>query len=129
MMYQEFLNLTGLTQDDITEKTYTGVIEPMYMATEMDKASFISCLNLKAICDTHLSKNTAINRLKALASKAITSYSQEHEVTELCKYLEPIMHTAYIEPIYTCGGYKLSAIAIHGAFKKEYINFNTKISF
>ena len=50
MMYQEFLNLTGLTQDDITEKTYTEVIEPMYMATEMDKASFISCLNLKAIC-------------------------------------------------------------------------------
>lgn len=32
MLYEEFLTITNLTEDDITVWTYENVVEPMYMA-------------------------------------------------------------------------------------------------
>lgn len=42
MLYEEFLTITNLTEDDITVWTYENVVEPMYMAApdSMDKHDF-----------------------------------------------------------------------------------------
>lgn len=46
MMKQEFERLAKI---EVTEETYTRVIEPMYLATDLSKTDFIKLLNLKAL--------------------------------------------------------------------------------
>ena len=46
MMKQEFEHLTKIK---VTEETYSKVIEPMYLATDLPKGEFIKLLNLKAL--------------------------------------------------------------------------------
>ncbi|MCM1119336.1 MAG: hypothetical protein NC543_08250 [bacterium] len=46
MMKQEFERLAKI---EVTEETYTKVIEPMYSATDLSKMDFIKLLNLKAL--------------------------------------------------------------------------------
>lgn len=46
MMKQEFERLAKI---EVTEETYTKVIEPMYLATDLSKQDFIKLLNLKAL--------------------------------------------------------------------------------
>lgn len=46
MMKQEFERLAKI---EVTEETYTKVIEPMYLATDLSKTDFIKLLNLKAL--------------------------------------------------------------------------------
>lgn len=45
-MKQEFERLAKI---EVTDETYTKVIEPMYLATELSKQDFIKLLNLKAL--------------------------------------------------------------------------------
>lgn len=45
-MKQEFERLAKI---EVTEETYTKVIEPMYLATDLSKQDFIRLLNLKAL--------------------------------------------------------------------------------
>lgn len=49
MMYQEFKDLT---QTDISYEVYSTVIEPMYMATNLNKEEFIKAINLDAFTET-----------------------------------------------------------------------------
>lgn len=44
MMKQEFEKLAGIK---VTEETYYNIIEPMYLATDLNKQDFIKTLNLK----------------------------------------------------------------------------------
>ncbi len=46
MMKQEFEQLAKI---EVTEETYTKVIEPMYLATDLSKEDFIKSLNLKSL--------------------------------------------------------------------------------
>ncbi len=45
MMHHEFEELAGY---EVSYKTYTEIIEPMYMATKLSKQEFIKTLNRKA---------------------------------------------------------------------------------
>lgn len=44
MMYEEFMNLAGY---EVSYSDYTNIIEPMYMALDLDKSDFIKCINRK----------------------------------------------------------------------------------
>ncbi|MDO4333060.1 MAG: hypothetical protein Q4C58_10305 [Eubacteriales bacterium] len=46
MMKQEFEKLAKI---QVTDETYTKVIEPMYLATDLSKQDFVKLLNLKAL--------------------------------------------------------------------------------
>lgn len=46
MMKQEFERLAKI---EVTDETYSKVIEPMYLATNLSKQDFIKVLNLKAL--------------------------------------------------------------------------------
>ena len=44
MLKKEFENLAGYR---VTDSDYYGIIEPMYMATDLNKADFVACLDHK----------------------------------------------------------------------------------
>lgn len=44
MMKHEFENLAGY---EVSYSDYTNIIEPMYMACDLDKSDFVKCINRK----------------------------------------------------------------------------------
>lgn len=62
MMKHEFEALAGY---QVSEDDYTNIIEPMYMATDMDKDEFVKCINKKRFA---LRKpSTIIREMKTIA--------------------------------------------------------------
>lgn len=51
MMYEEFLEIAGVSEDEVTFKVYNDIIEPMYMGSNLDKREFVKFLNVKAIIE------------------------------------------------------------------------------
>lgn len=49
MLYSEFLSISNLSEDDVSADTYDTVIEPMYMASKLDKHDFVAMLNINTI--------------------------------------------------------------------------------
>ena len=93
MMYTEFLNLAKVTEDDISLATYQNIIEPMYMATNIDKRDFVKTLNIKAIKDMYPNVNKTekelvklIAEMKKLLGHAVM-HAQENKFIELAKQL------------------------------------------
>lgn len=62
MLKEEFEKIANI---EVSLETYKNIIEPMYMATNLDKQTFVSILNLKAFALK--SKKQLINDLKKLA--------------------------------------------------------------
>ena len=62
MMKQEFEQLAGY---EVSWETYTKVIEPMYMAVDLNKADFVKLIDKKAVALP--TRREMINRLKKLA--------------------------------------------------------------
>lgn len=56
MTYSEF---TELTKKEIDYNYYTDVIEPMYLASDLNKADFIKLLNVAALPESEQSKMKA----------------------------------------------------------------------
>ena len=51
MMYDEFLEIAGVSEDEVTFKAYNDIIEPMYMGCNLDKREFVKYLNIKAVIE------------------------------------------------------------------------------
>ena len=64
MMYEEFMNLAGY---EVSYSDYVNIIEPMYMALDVDKSDFIKCLNRKRFELEPLDK--IHDRMKKLANQ------------------------------------------------------------
>lgn len=62
MLKQEFEALAGY---EVSTETYNKVIEPMYMATDMDKREFVKCLDKK-----YFALRTKIQLLTAMKKEA-----------------------------------------------------------
>lgn len=82
MMKQEFEKLANI---EVTEETYTTVIEPMYSATNLSKQDFIKTLNLK-----FFKKNTIKQII--VKSISITDRSGCRKTPNGCYY-----HVEYVE--------------------------------
>lgn len=63
MMYAEFLKIANVTMDEVTVETYVEVIEPMYMASNLNKYDFIKTLNIKNITNMFESPKGIINKI------------------------------------------------------------------
>ena len=91
MMYTEFLNLAKVTENDISFDTYRNIIEPMYMATDMNKYEFVEMLNIKAIKDMYPNVNKVCKDLVKLIAEMkkllghTTMHEQENKFVELAK--------------------------------------------
>lgn len=107
MMYTEFLNLAKVTEDDITAETYDNIIEPMYMATDMNKYEFVEMLNIKAICDKYTNVNKVCRELVKLIAEMksllghTTMHEQENKFVELAKQFCELrgMEYCYEDPL------------------------------
>ena len=91
MMYTEFLNLAKVTENDVSFDTYQNIIEPMYMATNLNKIDFIKMLNIKAIKDMYPNVNKVCKDLVKLIAEMksllghTTMHEQENKFVELAK--------------------------------------------
>lgn len=62
MLKREFEAIAGYT---VSDADYKNIIEPMYLATTLDKQSFVACLDKKRFAQP--TKKQALNRLKKMA--------------------------------------------------------------
>lgn len=89
MLYDEFLRIANVTENDVTYETYSDVIEPMYMATNLDKKEFVKLLNMKEIkskyANTNLVKKLLVNLVNEMKSKLghVCMHEEEKRFTEL----------------------------------------------
>lgn len=91
MMYEEFLKLAKTDENAITMETYRLLIEPMYMATDVDKEVFVKTLNLSFIKKNFLSPNNvkkkivaAVEEIRRVAGTKNT-YDEENEFIWLAR--------------------------------------------
>ena len=91
MMYSEFLELSKMTENDITTETYSKVIEPMCMATNMDKRDFVKMLNIKHIKAASPNANNIANEMVEVIKDMkvqlghTTLHQQENRFIELAE--------------------------------------------
>lgn len=91
MMFEEFLKISKLTENDITFKTYSEVIEPMYMANDLSKEEFVSILNLKHIKEKYPNVNNVAKKIEKLVAEMranigkVSLDKENEEFVELAK--------------------------------------------
>ena len=122
MLYEEFLTITNLTEDDITVWTYENLVEPMYMAApdSMDKHEFIKLLNLETLTTQYPNRNNVIRQIEKVAAECKICYGHtsindlEQELYSLVNELVRYDHadTAQVS-IYGDNAYTLTNISIH----------------
>ena len=84
MMKQEFEALAGY---EVSAEDYNNIIEPMYMATNLDKADFVKCIDKKRFALKPLKK--LVMEMKYIAQRIeencthTTTYDLEQELNEL----------------------------------------------
>lgn len=91
MMWEEFERIAGY---EVSYEDYSTIIEPMYNATNLNKAEFVKMLNRKAF-DLKVKKQEMIKAMKAIAKERkanaehFTNYEAENKLHELAqKYAE-----------------------------------------
>lgn len=91
MMKYEFEKLAGY---EVTTRDYLDIIEPMYMATNLDKSDFVRCLDRnrfdkKVVLENHIkSAKKYAEALKRCCGHFIDTYSEEHLKGELEMYAQ-----------------------------------------
>ena len=81
MMKQEFEELAGY---EVSDEAYYNVIEPMYLATNLEKQEFVKCINKKQFALK--TKKQLINEAKKIArqftTNKITSLDEEFKLED-----------------------------------------------
>lgn len=123
MLYEEFLTITNLTEDDITVWTYENLVEPMYMAApdSMDKHEFIKLLNLETLTTQYPNRNNLIRQIEKVAAECKLCYGHT-SLNDLEQKLYSLINelatrydradTAQVS-IYGDNAYTLTNICIH----------------
>lgn len=88
MMYDEFLKIANVTMDEVTLETYVEVIEPMYMASNLNKNYFVKTLNIKHITNMFDSPKGIINKILEVV-KELKNVDSDASANNLnCKFIE-----------------------------------------
>lgn len=94
MMKHEFEALAGY---EVSFEDYDKIIEPMYMATNLNKAEFVKTLNRKAF-DLNEKKKEMVKEMKAIAAERkenaehFCNYEAEDRLQELAHQYAEIFH-------------------------------------
>lgn len=90
MMYEEFEKLAGY---QVSRSDYDNIIEPMYMATTLDKEEFIKCLDKKRFAlKAPKSYIKEMRKLAAILKENCTHYTDYETKEKLDQVIK-----AYIE--------------------------------
>lgn len=96
MLKKEFEYYAGY---EVSDNDYYNIIEPMYMATKLDKLEFVKTLNKKRFAEP--TANDMVKKMKALAKQYVELDNEDwvkaneiaNELTDLChKYGERFFH-------------------------------------
>jgi len=93
MMQQEFEQLAGY---EVSYDDYVNIIEPMYLATNMDKADFVECINKKRFALKPL-KNIIKEMKQCAASlkQTCTHYTDQDTKDRLDELIETYVERKY----------------------------------
>lgn len=120
MLKEEFEKISGI---EVSDYNYKNIVEPMYMAVNLDKKDFIKLLNLKALAEKGGRKN-----LKYLYDKFMKIAKEYNKKCFYCcdsnieNEIEDIMLTirncydkdAYFEKIMKNGIFYYESLVING---------------
>lgn len=130
MLYEEFLTIANLTEDDITVWTYENLVEPMYMAApdSIDKHEFIKLLNLETLTTQYPNRNNLIRQIEKVAAECKLCYGHT-SINGLKQKLYSLVNelavryehadTAQVS-IYGDNAYTLTTISIHIIKRTDY---------
>lgn len=106
MLYSEFLELSGLTENQVTVETYASVIEPMYQALpNLSKQQFVKLINGFELKQSFPNIERTLRKMRDVC----TSCAREYSATKLRSSV--ISYRKELETL----GVELSQLELHGA--------------
>lgn len=96
MMYSEFIELANISEDKLTYKTYSEVIEPMYMNTNLSKQDFVKLINIDTLVRLYDNPYSVKKTIVKEFNQGIKNISLIEKLFELDNY--PKIKTITIDP-------------------------------
>ena len=96
MMYSEFIELANIPEDKLTYKTYSEVIEPMYMNCNLSKQDFVKLININALVENFDNPYSVKKTIVKEFSQGIKNISLIEKLFELDNYSK--IKTITIDP-------------------------------
>jgi len=96
MMYSEFIELANIPEDKLTYKTYSEVIEPMYMNCNLSKQDFVKLININALVENYDNPYSVKKTIVKEFSQGIKNISLIEKLFELDNYSK--IKTITIDP-------------------------------
>lgn len=121
MMYEEFIRIAGY---EVSHEDYTEIIEPMYMATSLDKYEFIKTLNKSRFALK--TERQLINEIKKEAAHLydICGKCVDHEslnrIYEILREIDRRFHKSY----YIQSGYEYEELRRGCTYPKRLIDYH-----
>ena len=115
MLYSEFLELSGLTENQVTVETYASVIEPMYQALpNLSKQQFVKLINVFELKQSFPNIERTLHKMRDVC----TSCAREYSATKLRSSV--ISYRTELETL----GVELSQLELHGETGMPEINMH-----
>lgn len=115
MLYSEFLELSGLTENQVTVETYATVIEPMYQAVpNLSKQQFVELINRNNIVRCFPNIESTLRKMIDVCISCVSHYSETKLRSDVISYREEL------ETL----GVELSQLELHGATGMPEINIH-----
>lgn len=106
MLYSEFLELSGLTENQVTVETYATVIEPMYQAVpNFSKQQFVELINRNNIVRCFPNIESTLRKMSEVCTSCVSKYSETKLRSDVISYRKEL------ETL----GVELSQLELHGA--------------
>lgn len=96
MMYSEFIELANIPEDKLTYKTYSEVIEPMYMNCNLSKQDFVKLINIDTLVRLYDNPYSVKKTIVKEFSQGIKNISLIEKLFELDNYSK--IKTITIDP-------------------------------
>ena len=99
MMYEEFIKIAGYK---VSVEDYNNIIEPMYMALDVDKHEFVKLINRKRFEVVEKTERQYINEIKKIAKVMFekcghcSTWEEENEIDRLTREMEHKFGFTYV---------------------------------
>lgn len=115
MLYSEFLELSGLTENQVTVETYANVIEPMYQALpNLSKQQFVKLINQYELKQNFPNIELTLRKMRDVCTRCARKYSETKLRSDVISYREEL------ETL----GAELSRLELHGETGMPEINIH-----
>lgn len=115
MLYDEFLKLSGLTENQVTVETYASVIEPMYQAVpNLSKQQFVQLINQYELKQNFPNIELTLRKMRDVCTRCARKYRETKLRSDVISYREELYAL----------GVELSQLELHGATGMPEVNIH-----